>query len=179
MVPEPSFGGRDLSDIAEVSGCTEEQACDRLQPAGAIYFMMDELDVQRIIKYPHSMVAFDGPPNDQHADPRRWGTFTRVLGHYSRKLGLLSLENAVYKMSGKPAEVFGLTGHGQIREDYFANIVVFEPKTVIDTADFENPVKASIGIDTVFVNGRVVWQDGVSTDARPGRVIRRQNNSLR
>ena len=81
-------------------------------------------------------------------------------------------------MSGKPAEVFGLTGHGQIREDYFANIVVFEPKTVIDTADFENPVKASIGIDSVFVNGRVVWQDGASTDARPGCVIRRQNNSL-
>ena len=137
--------------------------------------MMDEVDVQRIIKYPHSMVASDGLPHDQHPHPRLWGTFTRVLGHYSRELGLLSLEDAVYRMSGKPAEVFGLRGYGGIREGYFANIVIFDPKTVIDTADFENPVKASIGIDSVFVNGRVVWQDGAATDARPGRAIRRQN----
>ena len=177
-VPEPSFGGRDLSDIAEEWGCSEEQACDRLQPAGAIYFMMDEVDVQRIIKYSHSMVASDGLPHDQHPHPRLWGTFTRVLGHYSRELGLLSLEDAVYRMSGKPAEVFGLKGYGEIREGYFANIVIFDPKTVIDKADFENPMQASIGIDSVFVNGRVVWQDGAATDARPGRAIRRQNNAL-
>ena len=176
-VPEPSAGGRDLSDIAEDWGCSEEEACDRLQPAGAIYFMMDEVDVQRIIKYSHSMVASDGLPHDQHPHPRRWGTFPRVLGHYSRDLGLLSLEDAVHRMSGKPASVFGLTGHGEIREGYFANLVIFDPKTVIDMADFENPTQAAAGIDSVFVNGRAVWRDGVATDARPGRAIRRQNKS--
>ena len=139
--------------------------------------MMDEVDVQRILKYSHSMVASDGLPHDQHPHPRLWGTFPRVLGHYSRDLGLLSLEDAVHRMSGKPASVFGLTGHGEIREGYFANLVIFDPKTVIDMADFENPTQAAAGIDSVFVNGRAVWRDGAATDARPGRAIRRQNKS--
>ncbi len=79
-VPEPSFGGRELSDIAEEWGCSEEQACDRLEPAGAIYFMMDELDVQRIIQYPHSMVASDGLPHDHHPHPRLWELLSGFLG---------------------------------------------------------------------------------------------------
>jgi N-acyl-D-amino-acid deacylase len=174
-VPEPEAGGRDLSDIAEEWGCSIEDACDRLQPAGAIYFMMDEADVQRIIKYKHSMVASDGLPHDHHPHPRLWGTFPRVLGHYSRDLNLLSLEDAVHRMSGKPASVFGLQGRGEIKEGNFADLTVFDPKTVLDMADFDHPMEPAAGIDTVFVNGQVVWHDGAATDARPGKALRRQS----
>jgi N-acyl-D-amino-acid deacylase len=174
-VPEPEAGGRDLSDIAEEWGCSIEDACDRLQPAGAIYFMMDEADVQRIIKYKHSMVASDGLPHDHHPHPRLWGTFPRVLGHYSRDLNLLGLEDAVHRMSGKPASVFGLQGRGEIKEGNFADLTVFDPKTVLDMADFDHPMEPAAGIDTVFVNGQVVWHDGAATDARPGKALRRQS----
>ena len=174
-VPEPEAGGHDLSDIAEEWGCSVEDACDRLQPAGAIYFMMDEADVQRIIKHQHSMIASDGLPHDHHPHPRLWGTFPRVLGHYSRDLELLSLEDAVHRMSGKPASVFGLGGRGELKEGNFADLVVFDPKTVLDMADFDHPTEPATGIDTVFVNGRTVWHDGAATDARPGKAIRRQS----
>ena len=172
-VPEPDAGGRDLSEIAEDWGCSVADACDRLQPAGAIYFMMDEADVQRIIKYEHSMIASDGLPHDHHPHPRLWGTFPRVLGHYCRDLGLLSLEDAIHRMSGKPASVFGLAGRGEIKEGNFADLVIFDPAIVIDTADFDNPITPAAGIDAVYVNGRVVWRDGAATDERPGKALRR------
>lgn len=173
-VPEPSAGGRDLSEIAEEWGCSIEEACDRLQPAGAIYFMMDESDVQRVIKYPPAMIASDGLPHDHHPHPRLWGTFPRVLGRYARELNLISLEDAVHKMSGKPAEVFGLAGRGTIKAGNFADLVVFDPDTVLDQADFEHPTEPASGIETIFVNGRAVWRDGSATEARPGRALRRQ-----
>ena len=172
-VPKPEAGGRDLNEIAEDWGCSVEEACDRLQPAGAIYFMMDEADVQRIIKYEHAMIASDGLPHDHHPHPRLWGTFPRVLGHYSRDLNLISLEDAVHRMSGKPASVFGLTGRGEIKEGNFADLVVFDPATIIDTANFEDPIKPAAGIDAVYVNGHAVWHDGAATDARPGKALRR------
>ncbi|MEC8202790.1 MAG: D-aminoacylase [Pseudomonadota bacterium] len=176
-VPEPEAGGRDLADIAEEWGLTQEEACERLQPAGAIYFMMDESDVQRIIKYPHSMIASDGLPHDHHPHPRLWGTFPRVLGKYSREENLISLEDAVYRMSGKPAEVFGLSGRGEVAVGNFADMVVFNPDTVIDKADFENPMEPAAGIDAVFVNGQAVYRDGASTGARPGKALKRQSSA--
>ena len=135
--------------------------------------MMDEADVQRIIKYEHAMIASDGLPHDHHPHPRLWGTFPRVLGHYSRDLNLISLEDAVHRMSGKPASVFGLAGRGEIKEGNCADLVVFDPATIIDTADFDDPIKPAAGIDAVYVNGRAVWRDGAATDARPGKALRR------
>jgi len=120
------------------------------------------------------MIASDGLPHDRHPHPRLWGTFARVLGHYSRELGLITLEDAVHKMTGKPAEVFGLTGRGVLREGAFADIVVFDPATVADTADFENPTEPAAGIETVFVNGQAIWRNGAATGARPGKALRRQ-----
>ena len=171
----PEAAGRDLSDIAEEMDCSRLEAAKRLQPAGAIYFMMDEEDVQRVLAYPHSMIASDGLPHDVHPHPRLWGTFPRVLGHYCRDLGLLRLEDAVHRMTGRPALVFGLTGRGEIREGNFADLVVFNPKTVIDLADFEHPTEHAAGIEAVFVNGRAVWQDGSATGARPGHTLKRQD----
>ncbi len=171
----PEHAGRDLAEIAAEMKCSPEEAAERLQPGGAIYFMMDEDDVQRVITYPHSMVASDGLPNDHHPHPRLWGTFPRVLGHYSRKLGLLSLEDAVRRMTSLPASVFGLTGRGSLREGYAADLVVFDPATVIDRANFEDPTRPAAGIEAVFVNGQAVMRAGAATGARPGRALRRQD----
>ncbi len=170
----PNVAGRDLDDIAKEMGCSAVAAAKALQPAGAIYFLMDEADVQRVLKYPHAMVASDGLPHDAFPHPRLWGTFPRVLGHYSRDLGLITLEDAVYRMSGLPAAEFGLTGRGVIAEGNYADIVVFDADTVIDRADFSHPTEPAAGIDLVFVNGIPVWRKGAATGARPGKALRRQ-----
>ena len=170
----PDVAGRDLAEIAMEMGCTAEEAAEALLPAGAIYFLMDEADVQRVLQYPHAMVASDGLPHDIFPHPRLWGTFPRVLGHYSRDLGLLTLEDAVYRMSGLPAAEFRLTNRGTIAKGNYADIVIFDPDTVIDRADFATPTKPAAGIEYVFVNGKAVWRDGAATGERPGIALRRQ-----
>ena len=90
------------------------EAVERLQPAGAIYWMMDEADVQRVLRFEHTMIGSDGLPHDIHPHPRLWGTFPRVLGHYCRELGLFGLEEAVRKMTGLSAARFGLAGRGAV-----------------------------------------------------------------
>lgn len=171
--PQPEFSGRDLDDIAAEMGCTEKEAAVRLSPAGAIYFMMDEADVQRILAYPHTMIGSDGLPHDAHPHPRLWGTFPRVLGHYARDIGLFSLEEAVRKMTALSAGCFGLADRGVIRRGAFADLVLFDPDKVIDTATFDQPAQAASGIELVMVNGRTVWRQGGHAGARPGRVLRR------
>ncbi len=171
-VPHPEHAGRDLDDIAAEMNCPIAEAADRLQPAGAIYFMMDEADVRRILAYPHSMIGSDGLPHDEHPHPRLWGTFPRVLGHYARDEGLFSLEEAVRKMTSLTARQFGLKDRGEIREGAFADLVLFDAETVIDTATFDAPKQPAAGIHMVMVNGRTVWRDGEHTGARPGRPVR-------
>src|SRR5215470_9839204 len=170
----PEQTGRDLADIAKAWGVPVMTAVERLQPAGAVYFTMDEADVRRILSYPHTMIGSDGLPHDTHPHPRLWGTFPRVLGHYSRDEKLFPLEEAVRRMTGLPAQQFRLTNRGTIAVGAYADIVVFDPATVIDRATFEAPMTPAAGIDTVIVNGRIVWRDGASTGARPGRALRRQ-----
>ncbi|MEZ4364672.1 MAG: amidohydrolase family protein [Kofleriaceae bacterium] len=165
---------RDLRDIAAEWGVDVHEAADRLQPAGAIYFMMDEADVRAALAHPAAMIGSDGIPFDAHPHPRLWGTFPRVLGHYSRDLRLFPLEDAVHRMTGKSARVFGLAGRGVVRAGAFADLCVFDPETVRDTASFESPIATSTGIGSVVVNGALVWHDGAPTGARPGRVLRRQ-----
>ncbi|GAB5471400.1 MAG: D-aminoacylase [Rhodospirillales bacterium] len=176
--PHPEMSGRDLSDIAAEWGVERLDAAERLQPAGAIYFMMDEADVRRILTYPHSMIGSDGLPHDRHPHPRLWGSFPRVLGHYARDEGLFSLEEAVRKMTGLTADTFGLTDRGRLAPGQAADLVLFDPATVADLATFERPCQAAAGIREVWVNGRSVWREGAATGARPGRAIRRQSLSL-
>ncbi len=171
--PHPDQAGRELATIASDWGLSESAAADRLQPAGAIYFTMAEEDVQRILAYPPSVIGSDGLPHDEHPHPRLWGTFPRVLGHYVRDLGLLSLEQAVYKMTGLSAARFGLRDRGVLRVGACADLVLFDPATIADRATFEAPTRAAAGIDQVFVNGRCVWRDGGPTGVRPGRALRR------
>lgn len=171
--PHPEFAGQDLDRIAQQLGVSIEQAVDALQPAGAIYFMMDERDVQRILAFPHTMIGSDGLPHDVAPHPRLWGAFPRVLGHYCRELGLFSLETAVYKMTGLTAQTFGLPGRGLLAPGMHADITVFDPDHVADRADWLAPTRPSAGIDLVIVNGILAWRDGGATGARAGRVIRR------
>ena len=171
----PECAGRELAEIAAEWGVGLVEAAERLQPAGAIYFMMDEADVQRVLAFAHSMVGSDGLPHDSHPHPRLWGTFPRVLGHYSRELGLFDLETAVRKMTGLSAARFGLQGRGVVAPGAYADLCVFDPETVIDRATFAEPTQPAAGIAHVFVNGKPVWRDGKPTGERPGRALRRQS----
>lgn len=171
--PYPSYCGRDLSDIAAELGTTSLEVIPKLLPAGALYFMMDEQDVTRIMRFPQAMIGSDGLPEDQHPHPRLWGTFPRVLGRYVRERNVLTLETAVHRMTGLPASRFGLRERGQIEEGYHADLCVFDPLTVADTATFEQPAQAAAGIHHVLVNGRLALENGRPTGVRAGSVITR------
>jgi N-acyl-D-aspartate/D-glutamate deacylase len=166
--PYPDAGGRDLTAIAEDWNCSPRKAAERLLPAGAIYFQMDEADVRAILAFPLTMIGSDGLPHDKHPHPRLWGTFPRILGHYVRDIGLFGLEQAIHKMTGLTAARFGLAGRGILREGYAADLVLFDAEKVRDTATYETPISAAEGISAVFVNGQPAL-DG----ARAGRLLRR------
>ena len=170
----PEMAGRELEDIAREWGCDKLEAVRRLQPGGAIYFMMREDDVRNILAFEHSMIGSDGIPRGERPHPRLWGTFPRVLGHYSRELKLFALETAVWKMTGLTARNFGLAGRGTVAEGAHADLVVFDPETVADTATYEDPQRPAAGIEAVLVNGVPVWQAGRGTGARPGQVLARR-----
>ena len=172
-IPHPEAAGRDLAELAKEHGIGQKEMADRLQPAGGIYFMMDEEDVRRILAHPDSMIGSDGLPSDTHPHPRLWGTFPRVLGHYSRELDLFPLEAAVRKMTSLSAQQFKLRDRGLVREGYQADLVLFDPETVKDLATFDDPVRHSAGIHLVMVNGSTVYRDGAATGAFPGEVLRR------
>jgi N-acyl-D-amino-acid deacylase len=173
--PHPEFSGMDLGEIAAQIGVSIEQAVARLLPAGAIYFSMDERDVQRILGFEHTMIGSDGLPHDARPHPRLWGTFPRVLGHYARDLGLFSLETAVHKMTGLTAKTFGLADRGILKEGYAADVTLFDAGAIEAAATFEDSIRPARGIDTVIVNGIPVWRDGTATGMRPGQVLRRSS----
>ncbi|MFQ5757361.1 MAG: amidohydrolase family protein [Acidiferrobacterales bacterium] len=170
----PKMAGRDFDDIKDEWGCSTEAAIERLLPAGAIYYQMHEDDLRRVLSFPDAMIGSDGLPHDVFPHPRLWGTFPRVLGHYCRELGLFPLAEAVRRMTGVPASVFGLEDRGVIREGAFADLVIFDPNTVIDKADYSEPKRPAAGIQRVLVNGQTVWPQDAGTSERPGRLLRRQ-----
>ncbi len=173
-VPYPQHQGRDFKDVVAEMGLTPEDAVKALSPAGGIYFQMDEQDVKRILSYDGTMIGSDGLPHDTHPHPRLWGTFPRVLGHYARDEKLFSVEEAVRKMTHLTAQTFGLTDRGLVAEGAFADLVLFDPQTIIDTATFAEPKQTAAGIIGVWVNGQHSWDGKAATGARPGRALRRQ-----
>ena len=172
-VPHPECAGRDLKDIAAEWGVGAQEAASRLQPGSAIYFLMDEQDVRNILSFDETMIGSDGIPLGEKPHPRLWGTFPRVLGHYSRDVGLFPLETAIWKMTGLTARNFGLHGRGSLRAGHRADIVIFDAGTVEDAATYESPTTPARGIDAVIVNGAVTWQQGAHCGVREGRVITR------
>jgi N-acyl-D-amino-acid deacylase len=173
-VPHPEMAGKYLHEIARGWNTDVKSAAEQLLPAGQISFQMDEDDVQRIMAHPMSMIGSDGIPHDAHPHPRLWGTFPRVLGHYARGLGLFSMEVAIHKMTGRCAEAYGIVDRGILREGAYADLVLFDPATVIDAATFENPKVPSIGIEEVWLNGVPTFRAGKgATGERPGRLVTR------
>ncbi|MFJ2538665.1 amidohydrolase family protein [Pseudomonas sp. NPDC087614] len=174
--PHPEVSGRDLIDIAAQWNVPLLDAAKRLQPAGAVYYGMDEADVRRILAHPLSMVGSDGLPEDPFPHPRLWGAFPRVLGHFSRDVGLFPLHTAVHKMTGLSAARFGLKGRGEIRQGYWADLVLFDPATVRDVADFTDPQRPAQGIDGVWINGVLSYGDGQANGRRAGRFLAREGD---
>ncbi|MES2185596.1 MAG: D-aminoacylase [Pseudomonadota bacterium] len=170
---EPSAQGRDYADLQAEWGLDDDGMLQRLAPAGAIYFLMDEGDVERIMAHPGTMVGSDGLPFDPHPHPRQWGTFTRVLSRLVRDKALLTLEAAIHKMTGLAAANYGLADRGLLRAGLRADVVVFDPLRVADTATFDQPIQTSEGIAGVWVNGQRVWDGRQSTGLRPGQVLSR------
>ena len=129
--------------------------------------------MRRILAHPATMIGSDGLPNDPRPHPRLWGTFPRVLGRYSREEQLIPLPEAIRKMTGMPAQRFGLSGRGLIREGYYADLVLFDPVKIVDTATFNNPVRAAEGIAGVWVNGVHSYNAEGATGNRAGQFVSR------
>ncbi len=180
----PSLEGRTLRAWAEERGLPPTAASGAVLvmeavergDAGVVYHTLDEPDVVRIMRHPVTMIASDGSlnqPGDGHPHPRAYGTFSRVLGRYARDQRVLTLETAVAKMTGMPAARLGLVDRGRVAEGAFADLTVFDPRTVRDRATFEAPHQYPEGIPFVLVNGAVTVDEGNLTAARAGRVLRR------
>ena len=170
---EPAAAGRHLAEIAADWGCSEVEAVERLRPAGAIYFQMDEGDLERIMAYERTMIGSDGLPGAAHPHPRLWGTFPRVLGRYVREKGLLSLEQAVHRMTGLSAATFRLKERGCLKPGFHADVAVFDPQKIIDRASYQHPCQPAEGLHLLLVNGQVVRRGGHQSAARPGRFLAR------
>jgi dihydroorotase/N-acyl-D-amino-acid deacylase len=180
---DASLEGKTLADWAAREGLppTAETGANLIITAltrggaNGIYHVMDEGDVERIMKHPFTAIASDGrlvELGDGHPHPRWYGTFPRVLGHYARDRGVITLEEAVRKMTSLPADRLGLEDRGRIRENAWADIVVFDATTVADMATFEEPHQYPVGIPYVIVNGVLVVDSGRASPARPGQVLR-------
>lgn len=141
---------------------------------GGIFHAISEEDLQRILKHPATMIGSDGEVpifGEASPHPRSYGTFARVLGRYVRDLRVITLEDAVRKMSSFPAQRLGLADRGVLREGMKADIAIFDPAAVADRATFEQPHQYAVGVSTVIVNGQVAFENGTMTAARPGRVL--------
>jgi N-acyl-D-amino-acid deacylase len=168
----PELAGRWLKDIALDWACSEPEAVRRLQPGGACYFQMGDEDLDRILTHPLAMIGSDGLPHDPLPHPRLWGAFPRVWSTYGRERGLLTLEQAVHKMTGLTAQRFGLADRGVLRVGAAADLVLFDPERLRDRADYGAPCVPADGISAVWVDGELAWSQG-QVAARVGRVLRR------
>ncbi len=176
--PVPQYEGRTLADIARDRGedpvTTYLALVQRVVKSDGdesiIATSMDLRDVAFLLQWPYSNVCSDGALDGAH--PRGFGSFTRVLGPFVRS-GTLTLEQAVHKMTGLSAAHVGIRDRGTIRPGAYADLVLFDSATVRDRATPDQPHATSVGIARVWVNGRVVYEDGNVTEARPGQVVRR------
>lgn len=181
--PDKSFNGKSIAEITkQVRHKTDitsqiEQMLEMYEAGGAgmIYHGMDEGDVKRIMQEPFTMIASDSgvrQVDESVPHPRGYGNNARVLGRYVRELKLITLEDAIRKMTSLPAQTFGFRDRGLIREGYAADFVIFDENTIADRATFVNPHQYPSGISYVIVNGETVLANGQMTEARPGIALR-------
>lgn len=177
-----SMEGKNLAELTQERGLepTPANAADvvfdiiRGGGATAVYHAIGPEDVDRIMRHPASAIGSDGPVGvfgEGAPHPRQYGTFARVLGYYVRERGIITLEEAVRKMSSASARRLGIHDRGLITQGYFADIAVFDADEVIDKATFENPHQYAVGMKYVLVNGEVVVDEGSHTGKRPGKVL--------
>jgi N-acyl-D-amino-acid deacylase len=134
---------------------------------------MAEEDVERILSHPLTVIGSDGLPNDPRPHPRLWGTFPRVLGHWSRERRLFTLAQAIHKMTGQTARRFGLRDRGLIRENARADLVLFDPERIEDRATFAEPERPAAGVHGVWVNGVRSFENGAPAGTRAGQFLSR------
>ena len=181
--PDKTFNGKSIAEITKQvkkkSDATSqiEQILEMYEAGGAsmVYHSMGEDDVKRIMQEPFTMIASDAgvrQVDDSVPHPRGYGNNARVLGRYVRELKLISLEDAIRKMTSLPAQTFGLRDRGLIREGLAADIVIFNENTIIDQATFDKPHQFPLGISYVIVNGTTVVENDQMTVARPGMALR-------
>jgi N-acyl-D-amino-acid deacylase len=182
--PKPEYVGKTLTEVAEILGTDPVTAfmtliaqSEALQKETGqrsdmiIGTSMREEDIKILMAWPHSNICTDGSLNDLH--PRGIGSFPRILGRYVREQSLMSLEQAIHKMTGLSAQHMGFENRGVIRPGAAADFVLFDPETIIDNATPQNPAAPNPGISKVWVNGRLVFENGQETGRRPGRFFAR------
>jgi N-acyl-D-amino-acid deacylase len=175
--------GQNVAEIAAARGVTGTEAffdllrTDRLGTT-ILHHVGNEENVRAIMRHRAHTVGSDGLLVGARPHPRAWGTFPRYLGHYSRELNVLTLEETVARMTGRPARRLRLDRRGLVRVGYHADLVLFDPQTVRDAATFEQPRQAAEGIVEVLVNGVSVLKDGKPTGALPGRALRRTEQGV-
>lgn len=179
----PEFNGKNIAEITQiVRGKNDldsqiEQVLEMYSNGGAqmVYQAMSEDDVRTIMAEPFTMIASDSGVREFGAGvphPRGYGNNARVLGHFVRDLNLISLEDAIRKMTSLPAQTFGLRDRGLIREGFAADLVIFDEKMVGDRATFDNPHQYAVGFSSVIVNGKIVFDGSVLTGKMPGMALK-------
>ena len=142
-----------------------------------MYFIIDEANIAKAAARPWISVGSDSASqaveSPRAVHPRTYGTFARFLGRYCRDLGLASMEQGIHRMTGLPASTLGLDRRGELREGWFADVVVFDPEAFIDTATYEDSKRYAVGMHHVFVNGAHTLRDGAHTGTFAGRALRR------
>ncbi len=176
--------GKTLADVAKMRGTSpEDTAMDLVIEDGsrvqAVYFLMSEDNVRKQIALPWvsfgsdaGSMATEGVFLRSSTHPRAYGNFARLLGKYVREEGIISLEEAIRRMTTLPADNLRIKERGSLQPGYFADVVVFDPEEIQDHATYENPHQYSIGVVHVWINGTQVLEDGEHTGATPGRVVR-------
>jgi N-acyl-D-amino-acid deacylase len=174
---DKSFNGKSIAEITKQVKGKSDVTSQMYEAGGAgmIYHGMDEADVKRIMQEPFTMIASDSgvrQVDESVPHPRGYGNNARVLGRYVRELKLISLEDAIRKMTSLPAQTFGFRDRGLIREGFAADLVIFDDNTILDQATFDKPHQFPVGISFVIVNGAPVFENNQMTAARPGVALR-------
>ena len=174
----PQWEGRTLRDFCDEWKMKPRDAGDKIaaeEGPGTVVVIqtMNEDDVRTVMRHPSTMIGSDGLAMGSRPHPRLYGTFPRVLAHYVRDGGLMPLEEGIHRMTGMPAAKFHLKDRGLLRQRFFADLVIFDPARLKDTATYDQPRRYPEGLSHVFVNGVAVVREGLHTGARPGKALRR------